>query len=116
MQRQPIMRTPAASSRHWQPPCPPQQLQGQFLQYALAQLPAQPTLTPLRARKQSVDGLTVHEFEIALLVQQGKSDREIAETLSLSTRTVSTHIGNILAKLDFSSRTQIAAWAVTKGD
>ncbi len=37
---------------------PTQQLQGHFLQYALAKMPAQPTLTSLRARKQSVDGLT----------------------------------------------------------
>jgi DNA-binding CsgD family transcriptional regulator len=94
---------------------PTPQLREQFLCHSLAQLPAPPTLTPLRARKQSVDGLTARESEIAALIQQGKSDREIAEALSLSKRTVSTHVSNILAKLDFSSRAQIAAWAVAKG-
>lgn len=87
----------------------------QFLNFALSQLPPAPTLTSLRARKENMDGLTGREVEVATLIQQGKSDREIGELLSLSKRTVSTHVSNILTKLDFSTRAQIAAWAVTKG-
>jgi DNA-binding NarL/FixJ family response regulator len=91
------------------------QVREQFLSYALSHLPTPPTLTPLRGQKQSVDGLTAREMEIALLIQQGNTDREIAERLTLSRRTVSTHVSNILTKLDFSTRAQIAAWVVTKG-
>jgi DNA-binding NarL/FixJ family response regulator len=38
-----------------------------------------------------------------------------AEALVLSERTVATHVGNILAKLNVASRAQIAAWASEKG-
>lgn len=43
------------------------------------------------------------------------SNREIADTLVVGERTVETHVSNILNKLGFNSRTQIAAWAVEKG-
>jgi DNA-binding NarL/FixJ family response regulator len=42
-------------------------------------------------------------------------NREIAASLVLGERTVETHVGNILAKLGFSSRRQIAMWAVETG-
>ena len=44
-------------------------------------------------------------------VAGGLSNREIAERLVLSERTVETHVQHILTKLGFRSRTQIAAWA-----
>ena len=47
--------------------------------------------------------------------RRAKSNREIAEALVLSERTVEGHVGNILNKLGFTSRAQIAAWAVQKG-
>jgi Response regulator containing a CheY-like receiver domain and an HTH DNA-binding domain len=65
--------------------------------------------------KNQYEGLTSREREVAGLIAGGKSNREIAETLVLSNRTVEAHIGNILAKLSFSSRAQIAVWAVEKG-
>jgi len=49
------------------------------------------------------------------LIAQGKSNKEIAEALVLSNRTVEAHIGNILSKLHFTSRAQIAVWAAEKG-
>jgi DNA-binding NarL/FixJ family response regulator len=52
---------------------------------------------------------------VARLLSQGKSNREIAEKLVLSERTVENHVGNILAKLGFDSRSQIAVWVVEKG-
>jgi DNA-binding NarL/FixJ family response regulator len=49
------------------------------------------------------------------LVAAGKSNAAIADDLVLSSRTVETHVTNILAKLGFSSRSQIAAWATERG-
>ena len=88
----------------------------QTLAAPLAASPAQPQLrTLLQSAKENYGGLTAREREVALLVAQGKSNREIAGTLVLSERTVDTHVGNILSKFRFSSRTQIATWAVEKG-
>jgi DNA-binding CsgD family transcriptional regulator len=86
-----------------------------FLVYALGHLPAPREATLLHAAKLLFDGLTARERTVAALIMQGKSDRQIAEELVLSKRTVGTHVTNILNKLGFSSRTQIAAWAVEKG-
>src|SRR5438445_548433 len=82
---------------------------------AQALLPAPPTTTPLRAAKQAYGGLTGREREIAALIARGKANREIAETLVLSERTVEYHVSNILAKLGAASRAQIAAWATERG-
>ncbi len=60
-------------------------------------------------------GLTGREIETARLVAQGKSNREIADTLFIGERTVETHVSNILSKLGFTTRSQVAAWAVTHG-
>ncbi|MFC6885102.1 MULTISPECIES: ATP-binding protein [Actinomadura] len=56
------------------------------------------------------DPLTRREREIAALVAEGLANREIAERLVISKRTVDSHVEHILAKLGFGSRTQIAAW------
>jgi predicted ATPase len=68
-----------------------------------------------RQEKQAFDGLTFREREVAILIAQGKYNREIAEDLMVSGRTIETHVGNIMFKLGFSSRRQIAAWAREKG-
>ena len=65
--------------------------------------------------KNQYEGLTSRERDVAGLIARGKSNREIAEGLVLSNRTVEAHISSILAKLNFSSRAQIAVWAVEKG-
>jgi predicted ATPase/DNA-binding CsgD family transcriptional regulator len=57
--------------------------------------------------------LTRREAEVAALVAEGMSNRQIASALQVSPRTVDGHIANILAKLRFGSRAQIAAWWVT---
>lgn len=59
--------------------------------------------------------LSRREREIAGHVAAGFSNREIAELLVLSERTVETHVQHILTKLGFRSRTQIAAWAAIDG-
>ena len=72
-------------------------------------------LSPRQAAKEKFGGLTAREREVAALIAQGKSNREIAEMLVLSERTIEGHVGNILNKLDFSARSQIAVWSVQKG-
>lgn len=86
-----------------------------FASCALQMLPDLPPLTPRRAAKRAYDGLTRRERQVAALVAQGKSNREIAGALIVSERTAATHVGNILNKLGFTSRAQIASWAVEKG-
>lgn len=55
-------------------------------------------------------GLSAREREVAMRIHRGMSNREIAEELVLSVRTVDTHVQRILGKLGFSSRAQVAAW------
>jgi non-specific serine/threonine protein kinase len=54
--------------------------------------------------------LTPREWQVAQLVAEGLSNRQIATRLDISQRTAESHVENILAKLDFVSRTRIAAW------
>ncbi|WP_067480581.1 LuxR C-terminal-related transcriptional regulator [Actinomadura hibisca] len=54
--------------------------------------------------------LTPRELEIAGLVAEGLSNREIADRLVIAKRTVDSHVEHILGKLDYSSRAQVAAW------
>ena len=44
-------------------------------------------------------------------IAQGKSNREIAETLFIAEKTVEMHVSNSLGKLSFHSRSQLAVWA-----
>jgi DNA-binding CsgD family transcriptional regulator len=68
-----------------------------------------------RAVHLSTESLTAREREIAALVARGLTNRQIAEELVISKRTASTHVTNVLAKLDFATRAQVAAWAVEQG-
>jgi predicted ATPase/DNA-binding CsgD family transcriptional regulator len=56
--------------------------------------------------------LTRREKEIAALVAEGLGNREIAERLFLSKRTVDSHLEHIFTKLSFSSRTQLTTWVL----
>ncbi|MFI6520371.1 LuxR C-terminal-related transcriptional regulator [Spirillospora sp. NPDC050679] len=60
--------------------------------------------------------LTKREEQVARLVAQGLSNRQIAEKLVISKRTADSPLEHILAKLGFMSRAQIAAWAATTDD
>jgi DNA-binding NarL/FixJ family response regulator len=54
--------------------------------------------------------LTPREREIATLVSSGMTNRAIAGELFISTATVAKHVANILTKLGFKSRAQVAVW------
>ena len=56
-------------------------------------------------------GLTEWEVEVVRLVAEGMSNKEIAQALSVSVRTVGFHVGNILEKLGVASRVEAAVWA-----
>jgi len=56
-------------------------------------------------------GLTPRELQIVALIAEGRSNKAIGEELVISPATAARHVANILLKLGFSSRTQIAAWA-----
>jgi alpha-galactosidase/6-phospho-beta-glucosidase family protein/DNA-binding CsgD family transcriptional regulator len=83
-----------------------------FMAAAVASLPA----LPKRSDRRRLDaerfgGLTAREREVATQIALGKTNREIAACLFTAERTVASHVGSILAKLDFSSRAQVAVWA-----
>ena len=59
--------------------------------------------------------LTGREREVAALIASGLSNRQIAERLVITGRTAGNHVQNILAKLGFRGRAQVAAWAVENG-
>jgi DNA-binding CsgD family transcriptional regulator len=59
--------------------------------------------------------LTAREREITSLITRGLSNRSIAAELGIASATVARHIANIMTKLGFSSRLQIAAWAKEHG-
>ena len=61
------------------------------------------------------DPLTERELEVLTLLGQGMSNAEIAARLTISERTVGTHISNILGKLHLASRTQAALYALKQG-
>jgi DNA-binding NarL/FixJ family response regulator len=90
-------------------------LRGVFAERARARMPRLGPPTPARAEKANYAGLTAREREITALVAAGHSNREIAERLVLSERTVETHVSNVFSKLGYNSRAQLAAWAVERG-
>ena len=59
--------------------------------------------------------LTERERAVLRLLAEGRSDREIAEALSVSPRTAMTHVANILGKLGVTSRTAAASLAIRNG-
>jgi DNA-binding NarL/FixJ family response regulator len=64
-----------------------------------------------RPRVRSDEGLTAREQEVARLVAEGLTNKEIAARLQLSVRTVESHVRHVLARLGFANRTQLATWA-----
>jgi DNA-binding NarL/FixJ family response regulator len=63
----------------------------------------------------SPEALTERETDVLRLLAQGRSNKEIAQLLTLSEKTVKTHVSNVLSKLNVPSRTQAALYAVRIG-
>jgi predicted ATPase/DNA-binding CsgD family transcriptional regulator len=86
------------------------------VEYALAQVePTKPAGQRPQCKRPNDDPLTAREREVVRLVARGLTNREIAETLVVSRRTADAHVQNILNKLGFGSRAQIAVWAEQRG-
>jgi DNA-binding CsgD family transcriptional regulator/tetratricopeptide (TPR) repeat protein len=87
----------------------------QAVEYALSAEALAPPGTSRKSRRTRADGLpakdtlTRREEEVAVLVARGLTNRQIASELSISERTVETHVRNILKKLGLNSRAQLAA-------
>lgn len=62
-----------------------------------------------------IEPLTNREIEVLKLLAGASSNREIAETLVISTRTVETHLANIYGKLSVRGRTEAMLWAINAG-
>jgi len=75
------------------------------LVHALSDRPAAPAF----------DELTTRERDVLALITQGRSNKRIALELGISEKTVKTHVGHVLAKLDVTDRTQAAVLAVQAG-
>jgi RNA polymerase sigma factor (sigma-70 family) len=68
-----------------------------------------------RGLQDSYDLLTEREKEILQLVAEGKSNKDVASILNLSTNTVETHRTRVMQKLDLHSTADIVLYAVRKG-
>ena len=88
--------------------------QGRSLDFAEAVGLAQKVAAKPARSEAAPMGLTKRELEIAVMVAQGMSNRDMANRLVIAQRTVEGHVENIRTKLGFHSRTQIAAWAVER--
>ncbi len=81
-------------------------------QRAVAPLAASALAEPVRGSGAGSRLLTRREWEVAALVAQGLTNREIAARLTIAERTATTHVVHILDKLGFHSRARVAAWVV----
>lgn len=80
----------------------------------------QPSLIPLlnsrlmnrNMDKEKIDSLTKRELEVLIQIACGMYNREIANNLNISERTVKNHISNIFKKIDVNDRTQAAIFAI----
>jgi DNA-binding CsgD family transcriptional regulator len=71
---------------------------------------ADATLREIDAAARAASPLSPRESEIAALIAEAKSNRQIADQLVLSERTVEAHVRSILSKLGFTTRTEVATW------
>jgi DNA-binding CsgD family transcriptional regulator len=86
------------------------------LRLALDDLDALPAALPVPGPADGTDpgeALTRREREIAALVAAGLSNREVAERLVISKRTVDAHMEHIFGKLGVSSRVQLVTWLIS---
>ena len=65
--------------------------------------------------KPELNDLTEREQEVLQLIARGLSNRQIADEMYISEKTVKTHVSSILSKLGVQDRTQAAIWALKHG-
>ena len=80
-----------------------------------SQGPAAPHMPAAECLSPSSMVLSRREREVAVLIAEGRSNQQIADALFIARSTVARHVANMMNKLGFHSRTQIAAWAVASG-
>ncbi|HEV2528032.1 MAG TPA: LuxR C-terminal-related transcriptional regulator [Thermomicrobiales bacterium] len=115
------LRPAPDSVRSGEPDEQPEARSGTGTSAATAEDRPEPSDVPAKSRRPSkqeqIAGLrlTRREMDVLRLIAAGRLDREIAEELFISHRTVTTHVTSILAKMAVSSRTAAAATAVRLG-
>ena len=67
-------------------------------------------------RRDVPSGLTARQSEVAALVAEGLTNRDIAERLGITERSAESHLERIRLRLGFRSRAQVAAWYVATHD
>jgi predicted ATPase/DNA-binding CsgD family transcriptional regulator len=85
------------------------------VRYAVGETGGKATVPAARPEQPGRGPLTRREQQIAALVAQGLSNKDIAARLVISQRTAESHVEHILTKLGFTTRTQIATW-ITERD
>ena len=83
--------------------------------YLEANIAQQMAIQQLNGEKNPVDVLSDREFEVFMSLAKGQTTNEIAEILSLSPRTVGTHLYNIKQKLNANNSPEIALIAMRSG-
>lgn len=69
-------------------------------------------LSERKARPSSFDDLTMRELDVLELIAKGMANRDIAQSLFISEKTVKNHVTNIFRKLSVEDRTQAALYAI----
>jgi DNA-binding CsgD family transcriptional regulator len=87
----------------------------QFLAVATGLIPTTPPPTSAQLQKAVFGGLTKREREVAAFIARGLTNKAIADTLIVSERTVEKHVENVMGKLGFTTRSQVAVWAAENG-
>lgn len=88
---------------------------GLALSDALVSSPPPSAVPSAEARGGKGPVLSRRERQVAVLVAQGRTNREIAGHLGITEKTAGVHVQHILNKLGVNSRAQIAAWAAARG-
>jgi len=90
---------------------------GETIDLALRLFHGHPTAGQAAAAHRAAQGprLSARERQVAALIAQGYSNRQVGAALSIAERTAISHVEHIMNKLGVNSRAQIAAWAVREG-